>query len=289
MVRESLSDFSIQKNTIVYAISNKISNGLYAQTLHDSFKPSNFNITDIENIINSIESKLRKVEIIYFTYFYSEYERSIIVNDSMTSNKIIETEFFFSTNVLKNRIEINDSKLYKECIDTNFQTFILTISSIYEVLVKLIETLLKKIVLYDGNRVPYQSITLKLLIQNWDKLVYLKYRNNDDFYNWRNTHRQFLDKYLETINMLRNRFIHGYSSHLDNKNYNTYIITKYEENQPNSNSTTGFQKPQNGGLILELEVDTFVKDVLNNTTIVIVELLDLFVKKLSHHKTKIPM
>ena len=202
MVRESLSDFSVQKNAIVYAIGNKISNGLYEQTLHDSFKPSKFNITDIENIISSIESKLRKAEIIYFTYFSSEYERSIIVNDSMTSNKIIETEFFYSTNVLKNRIEINDSKLYKEYIDTNFQTFILTISSIYEVLVKLIETLLKKIVLYDGNRVPYQSITLKLFILNWDKLVDLRYRKNDDFYNWIITHRQFLDKYLETINRL---------------------------------------------------------------------------------------
>ena len=48
MVTKSLTDFSIQKNTIVKAVDKKVTNGLYDQSLHDSFKPSKFNIEEIE-------------------------------------------------------------------------------------------------------------------------------------------------------------------------------------------------------------------------------------------------
>ena len=53
-----------------------------------------------------------------------------------TTNKIIETEFDFGTNILKNRISINTPVLYKEMINTEFQLFILSTASLYEVLVK---------------------------------------------------------------------------------------------------------------------------------------------------------
>jgi len=186
MVVQSLTDLSPQKKAIVTAIGNKITNGLYSQDLHDSFKPSKFDLNDIESIINSIENRVRVIEVIAYTYFYSEYDSSIIVNGTMPggtlSPKIIETEFDYGTNVMQNRISINTPILYREIIDINFQFLIIKISSLYEVFVRLCETLLKKIVLYDGERVPYQSITLKTFILNWDKLVDLGYRKNDDFY-----------------------------------------------------------------------------------------------------------
>lgn len=282
MVRKRLTDYSVQKNSIVTAIGRKISNGAYDQTLHDSFKPSKFNITDIENIISSIESKLRTIEIIYYTYFDSEYDASIIVNNTLTINKVIETEFDNVTNVLINRIDINNPSLYKELIDHNFQVLILTTASLYEILVKLSETLLKKIVLYDGKRSPYQSITLKSFILNWDKLVDLRYRRNDDFYNCFINHRNFINQYLDLINTLRNRFIHGYSINIEiNSVHNEYMVVNHDQ--------SSFPLIAGGGIVSELVLNNFARAILVNTRSLATDIMDLFVTKLSYGGTKIPM
>jgi len=282
MVRKSLTNFTTQKNVIVTAIGRKILRGAYDQTLHDSFKPSKIYIAHIEDIISSIESKLRKIEISYYTYFDSEYDASIIVNNTILNNKVIETEFDYATNVLKNRIDINDPSLYKELIDSNFQSFILTTASLLEVLVKLSETLLKKIVIYDGKRLPYQSIPLGVFILNWDKLVDLGYRKNDEFYGCFSGHRAFIDKYLEQINLLRNRFMHGYSINLEiNAVHNEYMVINH--NQANFPLIAG------GGIIPELVLNNFANAVLINTKSLITDILDLFVKKLSRGGTKVPM
>lgn len=287
MVTRSLTDFGTQKSAIITAIGNKIARGNYDQNLHDTFKPSKFNIGDIESIISSIETKLRKIEIIYYTYFDSEYDSSIIVNGSMPvvgttmANKVIETEFDFGTNILKDRIDINTPFLYKEFIDINFQSLILVTASLYEVLVKLCETLLKKIVIYDGERSPYQSIPLKLFILNWDKLVDLGYRKNDDFYVCFSSHRAFIDKYLGEINSLRNRFAHGYSINLEIDTFhNEYLVINYDR--------TNFPLVAGGGIITELILNNFANSVLTNTRALTTGILDLFVTKLSR-ATKLPM
>lgn len=197
-------------------------------------------------------------------------------------NKVIETEFDFGTNVLINRIDINDPFLYKELIDTNFQTLILATASLYEVLVKLCETLLKKIVIYDGVRSPYQSIPMNLFILNWDKLVDLGYRKNDDFYICFSTYRTFIDKYLKQINSLRNRFIHGYSINLEvNTAHNEYMVINYDE--------SNFPLVSGGGIIPELVLKNFANAVLANTHSLTIDILDLFVRKLSRGGTKLPM
>jgi hypothetical protein len=282
MVNKRLTDFTTQKNAIVTAIGHKISRGFYDQSLHNSFKPSKINIYDIETIFNSIESKLRKIEIIYYTYFDSEYDSNIIVNNTLIVNKIIETEFNYSTKVLKSRIDVNDPSLYKELIDSNFCTLILNVASLYEVLVKLSETLLKKIVLYDGERTPYKSITLKLFILNWDKLIELRYRKNDGFYNCFNSHRIYIDKYLDQINVIRNRIIHGYLNNLEiNTTHSKYMVTNHD--------TSNFPLVAGGGIDSNLIVNNFVNDVLLNTTSLITDLLNLFVTKLTHHRSKLPM
>ena len=288
MVNKSLTDFSRQRNTIVMAINNKIARGAYDQALHDCFKKSDINIRNIENIISSIETKLRKIEIVHYTFFDSEYDSSIIVNNSMPviasslTNKMIETEFDFGTNVLKNRIDINDPFLYNELINLNFQIFILTTASLYEVLVKFCETLLKKIDLYDGEDSPYKSIPFKRFIMNWDKLVDLGYRRNDDFYICISNHRVFLDKYLNQINSLRNRFIHGYNINLEiNRNQNEYMVNNYDPKN--------FPTVARGAIISELVLNNFVNTVLTNTRSMTTDILDLFAIKLTRSGTKLPM
>ena len=161
-------------------------NGMFDQNLHDIFNKGSqskdkLRIDNIEQLIDMIELKLRNAEIIYHTYFDTEYDMNALINNSLYLPKIIKTEFDFGTNVLRNTIEINNSNMYKETIHFNFQTFILTIASLYENLVRLIETLIKKSVVF-GDRNPHLSIHLKVLISYWDNLVELNYRKNDDFY-----------------------------------------------------------------------------------------------------------
>lgn len=287
MVTKTLTDFSSQKNAIVSAVGNKITRGLYDNNLHDSFKPSKFDIKDIELIISSIETKLRKIEVIYYTFFDTEYDPNIIVNNSMPvvggmiTNKIIETEFDFGTNILKNRIDVNTPFLYKEMIDTNFQSLILVTASLYEVLVKLCETLLKKIVIYDGEKSPYQSIPLKTFILNWDKLVDLGYRKNDEFYICFSGHRSFINSYLGQINTLRNRFVHGYSMNVKIDTFhNEYVVTNYDEKN--------FSLVAGRGIITELILNNFANAILINTYALTTDLLNLFNTKLTR-ATKIPM
>ncbi len=288
MVTKTLTEFSSQKNAIISSIALQISRGNYDKAMHDAFKPSKLNINEIESILSSIEQKIRKIEIIVFTYFETEYDPNIIVNRtmpasvSMTPSKVIETEFVYDTNLLKNRIEFNTPELYKEQIDNNFRTFILTIASLYEVLVKLFETLLKKIVLYDGERHPYQSIPFKTFLLNWDKLVDLGYRKNDEFYMLASSHRAYLDKYLNQINSLRNSFIHGYNDNIIIDTASSqYIVKVFDANNfPNS---SGF------GISTELILNTFVQNILSNSVSITSNFLNLFASKISHHMRKLPI
>ncbi|HPF10145.1 MAG TPA: hypothetical protein PLP62_01710 [Flavobacteriaceae bacterium] len=292
MVIEQLSDFTDQKDVIVSSLARKQANGLFDQGLHEIFNhrsngKDKLRIEDVQFIIESIELKLREAEIIYHTYFGTEYDNSIIVHNSLTGNKLIEAEFNYGTRVIKKRIEIIDPGMYKESINMNFQLFVLSIASLYENLVRLIETLIKKRVVF-GEKNPHLSVHLKILIPYWDNLVQLGYRTNDEFYVWLNNYRQYFNKYLGTINRLRNSFIHGYSINLKVE-HGTYVVSNFEEIPPGSTSIFGFQMPAGGGLIPELEVNNFVKDVLNESFQLTEELMNLLKRKISHHRTKVPI
>jgi hypothetical protein len=149
-------------------------------------------------------------------------------------------------------------------------------------LVKLIETLLKKIVLYDGERSPYQSIPLKLFLMNWDNLVNLGYRKNDDIYTCFISHKIFLDKYLPQINSLRNKFIHGYSINLEKDTaHSEYVVTNLD--------TKNFPILPGGRIISELVVSNFTNTIITNTQLISTDIINLFERKLSHGATKLPM
>lgn len=288
MVRETLTDYTTQKDTIVSALNIKQGNGLFDQNLHDIFNrgtqsKERLKVQDVRLIIETIELKLRNAEIIYYTYFSSEFERNILINNTLIGTKLIETEFSFGTRVLRKTIEIIDPNMYKESIHMNFQMFILTIASLYENLVRLIETLIKKRVVF-GDRNPHVSIHLKVLISYWDNLIELNYRGSDEFYSWLTSHRTYMDKYLPQINSLRNSFIHGYASNLYfDSALNEYVIKNYD-----SQSSGGFTHAH-GNAVQELILNDFVEHVLTNSRNLIGDVLNIFQRKLSHHRTKVPM
>ena len=288
MVRETLTEYATHKNAIVSALTIKQGNGLFDQNLHDIFNrgtqsKDKLKIQDVQEIIETIELKLRNAEMIYHTYFGSEFDKNILIYNNLIGTKLIETEFSFGTRVLRNTIEIIDPNMYKEIIHMNFQLFILTIASLYENLVRLIETLIKKRVVF-GDRNPHLSIHLKVLISYWDNLIELKYRGNDDFFMWLTSHRPYLDQYLSQINSLRNSFIHGYASNLYfDSALNEYVIKNYDHNL-----TGGFPEPH-GDAVIELILNYFVQHVLTNSQNLIEDLLNIFQRKLSHNRTKVPI
>lgn len=288
MVRETLTDYTTQKDAIVSALVIKQGNGLFDQNLHDIFNngtqsKDKLKIQDVQVIIETIELKLRNAEIIYHTYFASEFEKNILIYNTLVGTKLIETEFSFGTKVLRNSIEIIDPNMYKETIHMKFQLFILTIASLYENLVRLIETLIKKRVVF-GDRNPHLCIHLKVLISYWDNLIELNYRGNDEFYTWLTSHRMYLDQYLSQINSLRNSFIHGYSSNLYfDSVLNDYVIKNYDHK-----TSGGFPEPHSSA-VPELILNDFVQHVLTNSQNLIGDVLNIFKRKLSHHRTKVPM
>lgn len=288
MVIETLTDYTIQKDAIVSALNIKQVNGLFDQNLDDIFNrgtqsKEKLKVQDVRVIIETIELKLRNAEIIYYTYFASKYEKNILINNTLVGTKLIETEFSFGTRVLRNTIEIIDPNMYKESIQMNFQMFILTIASLYENLVRLIETLIKKRVVF-GDKNPHLSIHLKVLISYWDNLIELNYRENDELYSWLSSHRTYLDKYLSQINSLRNSFIHGYASNLYfDSALNDYVIKNYDPQ-----SSGGFSQAH-GNAVPELILNDFAEHVLTNSRNLIEDVLNIFQRKLSHHRTKVPM
>ncbi|MEA1784534.1 hypothetical protein U1E44_00375 [Arenibacter sp. GZD96] len=80
MVRETLTDYTTQKDAIVSALAIKQGNGLFDQNLHAIFNSGTqskdkLKIQDVQVLIETIELKLRNAEIIYHTYFAQNSRR----------------------------------------------------------------------------------------------------------------------------------------------------------------------------------------------------------------------
>jgi len=93
MVRETLTDYTTQKDAIVTALTIKQGNGMFDQNLHDIFNrgtesKDKLKIQDVQIIIETIELKLRKAEIICHTYFASEFEKNILIK--LISRKLLK-------------------------------------------------------------------------------------------------------------------------------------------------------------------------------------------------------
>jgi len=179
----------------------------------------------IENLLSSINIRLRRLQMINSSYF-KDLKLSIINGSNIELPFKADYTFFFETNVLINNIDINSSDLYKEIIDGQFQTFILTTASVYENIVRLIEILSRKIIIHKTQLPPLNTPFLTYL-DFLDSLIRLKYRNDDPLKRCTDRFSSFFTTYLPTVNSLRNSFIHGFNSNLEYRS-NSYRITKHQ-------------------------------------------------------------
>jgi len=269
---KSLTELSSLTNVLLFEISEKIANNDVLQLNEEFDSELQINPNKIRILLDTIEKKLQNCEMIYYTYF--EYlDHDALNGTTLTASKILDFEFSYYTKVIKKRIEINESSAYIDVINFEFQSYMLQLSSLYENIVRLTEMLLKKIIVHHKKGKPLSS-PYYLLLEYWEILMKLSYRSADNCYNCVRSHHFFLNRYMDISNQLRNRYTHGYNSHLyhDGAEYRIKQLL----NPPILNSS-------------ELVVDVFVEHVLRNTKQLISDFLGALVMDLQIPHQKIPM
>jgi hypothetical protein len=249
----NLSEFSAECNSLNNIVRQRISlttiNKLNFE-IHDNYK---IDANLINERINAIINKFRKCEMIYHLYF-DELDHGILTSTSNNFPIVSQRTFQTSQGSIKLYFEADSRILYQELIDYNFQEIILFISSVLENLVYLSETLIRKVSIHTKKNKP-QSITMNNFMELLDYLHRLNYRNSaDPIATCMRTHSVFLDRYLPTISVFRNKYIHGFSRNLKSDLYE-YIIT--EPLSPIGNGAT------------DLNVNVFAKNIIENLQIFI--------------------
>jgi len=153
----------------------------------------------------------------------------------------------------------------------NFQTFILTIASLYENLVLLSEIFLKKVIIY--IRKPLSS-PLHDYLEYLKLLISLGYRDNDKLNTCMMVSDAFFNQYLTQINQLRNKFIHGFSINLESDSFNYYVVAM--DKTPFTSKSA------------DLLIHVFTKDVLDHTRIFMINLMTALKESTKHPRKSIP-
>lgn len=237
-------------------------------------KKLKIDIAVVKRLLSSFESRLRECEIIYYSYL-RDAEHGILNGNTEGLPLTISTRFTYASSVLEKDISINDKTFYREIIDGQFRHFILAMASQYEVLVKLAEILVKKVIIHYPDRPPL-SAPLDHYIAYLNGLINLDYRKQDDIYNCTTKHEPFLTKYLLIINRLRNSFMHGFSSNLQSDGA-AYKIIKADNEKQFSDTAP------------DLELDVFAKTIMESSRTFFIDMLDAIENAIKDHAVFIPV
>lgn len=273
MVRNlNLTSFAVPRNALIARVNRKV---LSAKTTNINELINNklrVDVGVITDVLSGIEAKFHKCEMIYLSYL-EHADHAVLSGNSATLPIHMECNFMDSTALFQEIFKCDDKNLYRNNIDMNFQTFILMMASIYENLVTLSEIISKKVVVHTKEKPPI-STPLGDYLEYLKILIRLGYRDNDDLNRCVAIHTPYFELYLSTINMLRNRYIHGYSRHLNSDGFNYKIIT--------------FDNQKFTAASPLLEMNVFADTVLNNTRSFITDLYTSLEKTIRHHTKKVP-
>jgi len=271
MVKTStLSNFTTERNILLTILTRKIATSK-TNTLNAAFD-NKYQVqhNSITDLLQAIEAKFKKCEMLFFTYF-EDMDHGILAGNITALPFEMDCSLIDGTATVKYYFKVDDKNMYKEIVDMNFQTFILTLASLYENLVLLAEIFIKKVMVYVK---PLISSPLHDYLKYLKHLIDLGYRQNDKLNTCMVTFDPFFSKYLIQINSLRNRYIHGYSINLQTDGY------YYSVEKMNGTSFT----PASPDLIL----DRFTFEVLDNTRNFIRELFTALKESTKHHRKSIP-
>jgi len=266
----TLSNFTAQKNALAALLAVKTAAGKITTINRDIDRKFRAEAGNVNELLAAIEAKFKRCEALYYTYF-EDADHGVLTGNVTTLPVEVDCELIDSTSVINHFFSVNDRYSYKEIIDYNFQTFILTMASIYENLVLLSEIYLKKVIIY--IRKPLSS-PLHDYLEYLKLLISLGYRENDKLNQCMTTSAPFLNRYLIQINLLRNKFIHGFSINLESDAYNYYV----------KSMDTSLFTTRSADLLLQV----FTKEVLDNTKIFAINLMTALEKSGKHHTKTIP-
>ncbi|MCS3737138.1 hypothetical protein [Mucilaginibacter dorajii] len=227
----------------------------------------------LTEIMTCVEAKFHKCEMIYNAYF--EYiDHAVLAGNAASLPVQMNCTFTDGTASFQEIITCDDKAFYRDLIDTNFQTFILMVASIYENLVHVTEIISKKVIVYMKKKPPI-SAPLHDFLEHLKLLVNLGYRKTNELDTCLTTFAPYFQTYLLTTNRLRNSFIHGYARNLASDGFN-YRITNFDP----AAFTAG--SPQ-------LNIDLFSKNILDNTRDFIAALYPALEKTIRHHTKRVPV
>jgi hypothetical protein len=263
------SNFSAGRNKLLSILVKKTASskvtGLNV-AIDNRYRPD---VSYVKELLDVIEIKYKRCEQLYYIYF-EQINHDAVVGNSTNFPFASDLTFIDGISTIEFSFSVDSQAAYKEMIDVNFQTFILTLASLYENLVMLAEIYLRKVVIY-VRRPP--STPLHEYVNYFNMLSDLGYKNSEKLAACILGSKVYFDSYLEQINELRNRFIHGFSVNLETDGY-YYYVSKH--------STSFTQKS------IDLQLDIFTKSIIEKTHIFIANLMDALGETVKHHRKSIP-
>lgn len=266
----TLTDFSKSKNRLLGELGKKIDK-TQVTALNEVFdKKFKIQYHRVNDLLQIVEVKFKRCEMVYFSYLRDvDYDiLKGILNKLPFEMRLTHLD---GTSVLEYSYQVNEPGLYRDLVYQNFQTFILTLASLYENLVILMETILKKVIVFVQ---PPRSSPLHDYVEFLDRLLSLGYRKEDKLSICIKNYHSFFSKYLVQINGLRNYFIHGYKLCIDTDG-DFYFVEKIEKSSFVPRSA-------------ELQLDVFCGHVIDRTRDFIGELLATLGDTIKHYKKSIP-
>lgn len=252
----SLVSFSTERNQLFTHISDKQTSNLISSMNSDFDDRIKMEPAHVERLLAAVEAKFKRCQTLYFVYFETA-QHSILCNDTTTLPLSVDCEIEDATIITRHSFRVENPIAYREMINYNFQTFVITLASLYENLVALSEVFVKKVIVFVKNK-PV-STPLRDYIDFHRKLMLLGYRSSDHLSTCLTNSDPFLSKYLTHITMLRNRFMHGYSINIEMSG-TEYMIENLNSGTLSARST-------------DLLIDRYTKEVLEKSEVFIRELM----------------
>jgi hypothetical protein len=277
-VNADIVDISACKIALLTEIDKKIAANLLS-ALNDDFSDNTRypiaikNRTEINYVLDGIDARLRHAHQLKLQ-FLDTLNHEMISGNAPITTYAVRCTFTFPGTVINREFSVSDRWGYLEVVRSAFQEFILTISSLLENLVRLMETLVRKVIVILKERRQNGTETLHLYREFFQVLVKLEYRPKDDLHACLANYDSFFDRYLDPLYKLRGSFIHGYRENLT-LDVTGVCLVGQADSRFNLSKT-------------ELMVDQFSEFVFSSLSNFTVDLLNCLTSKISDPVVKIP-
>lgn len=278
-VNEEIIDISGHMNRLLAEIDQKIGSKLLSELNNDFDRkhyPISIQRSEIAILLEGIDSRLRHIHSLKLQFF-DTLEHDFIIGASSFSKYGVKCTFILPGTIIQKEFQVIDQTGYADVVHAAFRDFILTASSLLENLVRLSETLVRKVIVNSPKKAPQAgSETLQLYREFLEILIKLEYRDKDDLHSCLLAYNVFFEKYLAPLYRLRGSFIHGYHENLIVDVQNGYLVRQIDESFKQLSNT-------------ELMLDQFAEHVFGNLSGFTIDLLGCLTKKIADPSVKIPV